>query len=382
MKIGTGWRSLRHCVFSVVITLLLGCATQACAQQETCEQCKYKRCIEDTIATKQQLIAAYQGIAEFWKKYNLDDNGSPLMVRNLAALPEPARSKVYTATASQLDQYARMEAARTRAIGRPESCGYDATTDLTVGTETFETCRIGAEIQASKDMQPCKQIADLIQQHENLHRATCQQRQKNYWQFVATALPGSPSKMLPGEIQTPAGKAMEEIAGYTLEITALNQILEKLKKLCRKVSFGNVTVDCVMNMGGRRVRMGQKIEGEVCGDPTLALWTIKPTYFTDGFVNPPSGNKPFETDCVAPGSGTEQQRVDIYRQARANGGGGGWICVYQAEPRPQITIRSFRLKQCEGAAEQIITVDAVVSESCDAPAPVRPAPVNPNRPNS
>jgi len=140
-------------------------------------------------------------------------------------------------------------------------------------------------------------------------------------------------------------------------------------KLCNEnISFKNVTIDCTIKTPACTIRTGQKIEGRVCGDPLKSTWTISPKYFTEGCGVPPAngkGDKPFTNDCVEAGSAEEKQRVEIYRSARASGGAGGWMCVYSDKPKPQVTIRSFRLAICQGSAEQTVTVDAEASGNCE-----------------
>src|SRR5262249_46037800 len=136
----------------------------------------------------------------------------------------------------------------------------------------------------------------------------------------------------------------------------IKEKLDALKKRCKKTSFRGVTVDCVMEVAGHRVRTGQKLEGYVCGDPTHETWTINPTYFVEAPRVPPvptGGNKPFASDCVPRGSDLERKRAEVY--LRGPGGAGGWMCVYEPGSPPRITIRNFRPSMCSGSKEQTIT---------------------------
>lgn len=368
-------------VSSPFVVSLAG-ASRAHADQEPCNQCKFLRCLQDTVAHKQQMIGMYQGLENFWRDRHLDERNRPVTVRKLAGMSEPERSEVYRTTLRQLAQYQTMETERSGRIPRPESCGYPTNTDLTVATDVFKTCATDRDqLAAASQAQPCKELAQAIAAHEAVHADKCNERKRaDYWPYVVETARGSKTEYLPAEILTPAGKAAEEIAGYQREIDALNKIIEKLKEKCGKTSFKGVTIDCVIAAGPMRVRMGQKLSGHVCGDPVEAVWTINPVYFPASSAD---NNKPFENDCVAAGSALERERAAIYRRSRDSGGAGGWMCVYQAEPKPRITIRSFRLKQCEGPAEQTVTVDAEVSEHCDDQPPVRPpTPASPERPIS
>lgn len=136
----------------------------------------------------------------------------------------------------------------------------------------------------------------------------------------------------------------------------------------RKISFRGVTLDCTIRVPPNcTFREGQKISGNACGDPVEGNWKITAIGFAEGcgvsYSDPP-GDKPFDDNCVWTGSEEETQAEAIYKNAQGMGGG-GWMCVYSDNPRPQITIRSFRPPICIGNAEQKITVDAEVGENCD-----------------
>lgn len=183
--------------------------------------------------------------------------------------------------------------------------------------------------------------------------------------------PDAAKANLGGAINT---RLQTEITKITkdLDIKAAKRDVETAQmncKLCNEgIAFKNVTVDCTIPNPQCSIRTGQKLEGKVCGDPVKSTWTIFPKYFAEGCGIPASngkGDKPFENDCVEAGSPEEKRRIDIYRKSRASGGAGGWFCTYSNTPKPQVTIRSFRLPICSGAAEQTVTVDAEAAEGCN-----------------
>jgi hypothetical protein len=235
------------------------------------------------------------------------------------------------------------------------------------------------DLLEGQNVQPCKELADLLKKHEAVHVDACKKRQQplsKYWPYVVS---GVETTSRPPKIVTPVGKAAEEIRAYQLEIDALQAIIKKLEKHCGH-AFKDVTVDCVMPAGRYKVRMGQKLEGYACGDPTQAPWTITPHHFVEGVPGmpaiPQSSDKPFTTDCLPAGSDLERRRAEILRSHPQQGG--GWMCVYHEGPPAKISIRFFRVSRCEGPAEQTITVDAEVSEKCEASKePVRQAPPQP-----
>lgn len=377
--------TLRQFLAIITITALpLFGALPVWAESSSCDECKHLRCLKNSVERKQKLIRVYQDIKDFWGPRNTYDTGSPLSVIDFGALAEPKRSQWHDVAMKQLAEYATMEATKTANVPAAEGCGYPLE-GVEAATEVLNECTTSGLIEAM-DMQPCKELAELVAKHEGMHAAQCEERKKpknKVWNYVYVDKQGKRhSAPRPPKILTPYGAAASEIAAYQMEIASLTPIIEKLEKKCRKLSFKDVTIDCVIKTPKCTIRTGQKIAGSVCGDPTKETWNITPHYFAEGCGAPASdtrGDKPFDNDCVLAGSDEEKRRVSIYSNARGMGGG-GWMCVYSDKPRPQITIRSFRLPVCQGDAEQKITVDAIVGEKCEEAPPSTP-PIT-TRPNS
>jgi hypothetical protein len=379
---------LRNLKFALTLTsLFFLIIAPASAEQDSCDQCKYLRCLKNSVARKQSLIKVYQGIQNFWGQYTTYDTGSTVAVMNLSKLSEPRRSTIYPLILRQLEQYVIMEKDRTASVPGAEGCGYpDLQEGIQAETDSFQTCSINKlTLSEAIQLQPCKELASMISAHEEQHAKKCRQRQQpntDYWHWVVTGADGTVvDQVYPPKILTPVGKAAEEIEGYQLEVAGLKSLIDKLEKKCGRISFKDVTVDCTIKTPYCSVRMGQKLSGSVCGDPVSATWSIKTHYFTEGCGQPDNNtkyDKPFSNDCVAAGSNEEKRQAAVYSKSQA----GGWMCVYTAEPQPKITIRSFRIPMCDGPAEQKITVDAEVSPSCDEKdQPVTPT-TSPTRPNS
>lgn len=205
-------------------------------QKESCDQCKFLPCLKDTVAQKRRMVAIYEGLRTFWINRHQDDQGQPVLIRDLSSMKEPQRSRIYQTTMSQLKQYTVMESARTEGVGRAQSCFYSGDRDLTVSTDVFETCRTCmGELNRSMQAQPCQELADLISGHEAMHSRNCKDRQKKtYWPFVVVGDKGrKQTKYLPASIMTPAGKAAEEIAAYQGEIATLDALIRGLEKRCK-----------------------------------------------------------------------------------------------------------------------------------------------------
>lgn len=259
-------------------------------------------------------------------------------------------------------------------VGPPAGCSFSP--GLSAETDTYETCKVdAASVSRAKAEAPCKQIGDLLAQHEDLHRRQCLVRRNDsgvgdFWRYTATGAAGAHiDKYFPPLMQTPAGRAREEAAAYRKEVAALEPLLRRAEAKCQ-YSFKDVTISCKILMGGiQMVEIGQDISGKVCGDPVETLWSIN----TVSWSRAPGLNRnvdpPWDNDCVAKGSDVERRRAAAYRA----GPGGGWMCVYEGGDTPTIIIRNFRLPQCNPSGEQTVRVNAERSE-CDAPPPTEPTP--------
>jgi Bacterial protein of unknown function (DUF922) len=228
----------------------------------------------------------------------------------------------------------------------------------------------------SKCAKEWQRIRNIIHTHEPIHV-------QDVDEIVAAAnerLKGMESIKACGSTEAGAKKSLAKSLVKKLK-TELNQIKKDSKakaetrdtetaqmncKLCEEgVAFKVVDIYCEIKTPQCVMMMGQKITGRTCGDPLTASWTITPEYYVKGCnVSPsnPGANKAFESDCVEAGSAEEKRRAEIYRNA---GNAGGWFCVYSDTPKPQVTIRSFRLPACEKPVEQTVTVDLETAESCD-----------------
>jgi len=224
---------LRFIGIGVLLLSLCG-AGSALAQGESCVQCKYLRCLKNTVARKQSLIKVYEGLQKFWEPRHLDDSGRPLMVRNLGALAEPQRSRIYRATMEQLDEFRKMEESRTGAVPAADGCGYPEGAEQFVSTDSFELCTTQG-LKQVLPLQPCRELAQLIEAHEARHAKACGERKQGaYWRYVVQ---GADPKFFPPMILTPAGKAAEEIAAYQFEIEKLNGFIAQLEKNCPRRAY-------------------------------------------------------------------------------------------------------------------------------------------------
>jgi hypothetical protein len=202
--------------------------------KEPCDKCRFLPCLKNSRDQKLKLIQVYQGLQNFWESRHTDAAGNPMLVQPLASLKEPERSQVYKASRRQLMEYTQMETARTENLGRAEACGYPEKGDLTVSTDTFETCRICmGQLNRAMQAQPCQELADLLLKHETSHAAACAKRMQNYWPYTDVWPSGAKkTTYVPGSILTPAGKAADEIVAYQKEVDALNALIEHLEKKC------------------------------------------------------------------------------------------------------------------------------------------------------
>jgi hypothetical protein len=371
------------CIAALAIASFFSVPEPARAQPtETCDQCKYLRCLKSTVKRKKALMSAYQDLYNVWSGRLGGDAGHAPTERDVGALSEPQRTRAYVKARQQLDEYYQMEDTETDAVPAAEDCNYP--NKVMTNPSTGDEACVTQDLLEWQSAQPCKELADLLKKHEDVHVDACNKRRQPLSEIWV--VPGTGDIAHPPKIVTPVGKAAEEIRAYQLEIDALNAIIKKLEKRCGH-AFKDVTVDCVMPAGRYKVRMGQKLEGYACGDPTQSAWTITPKYFVEGMPGmpplPDKNNKPFTTDCLPAGSDLERQRAEILRSHPQQGG--GWMCVYHEGDPPKISIRYFRITRCEGPIEQTFTVEAEPSEKCDEsqapaapPPPASPPSVKPN----
>jgi hypothetical protein len=372
-------RTLAACA----VALLLAAPSPVRAQKD-CIACEQVKCLKNTLKQKVQLRDIYLGIAD-----EFDPKGGPgwkpANITQFDKIPDaPTRNQRYRDTISLLEQYNQMEAERTGSVPAPEGCSVGATE---VSTDSMMTCAIDtAQLAAAKAGANCKQLGELIEQHERSHAKACMARKAgNFWEYTVQVAGGETKSLwLPPQILTPAGKAREEAAGYGIEIAALETMVKDAERKC-KTSFKGVKTSCTIPTPVGPVTMGQEISGESCGNPVAAQWTIHTVNVASGpgvIGTHRNADKPWYNDCVAKGSAEESRRAGIL-----NGGAGlgrGWMCVYDegdGQREPTITIRSFRLPQCSPSSEQAITVTAERSE-CDEDTPPQPQPDPANLPNS
>ena len=219
--------------------LLLGVDAASADYSETCDQCKMLRCLKETVVQKQKMITVYEGLRTFWTNKHLDENGRPIMVQNLSNLKEPERSKIYSSIVSNLNGYAIMEESRTGVVEKPEGCGYpEDNKGLGASTDSFLFCTTKG-LENVKAVS-CKELADLVDAHEGIHRNACKKRQiphTDYWSYI---VPGKEEQKYPPNILTPAGLASEEITAYQLEIDGLKRLIKKVEARCA-VWSGTIT---------------------------------------------------------------------------------------------------------------------------------------------
>ncbi len=365
---------------TVISAAMLGWSVPrpALAADESCVQCKHVDCIKGSIRRKKAMADGYDRIATKYERGWLDArSGKPAMEVDLAArYPDDiARANAYWEILHEYSAYAVDQEALSKAAGAPEGCtipddlGVDGE-GPSAGTNVV-TCVITGLPQAMRDS-PCKRLGELLASHEAIHEQSCERRRQTTTPFVNTST-GQKVSDIPAVLLTPAGKAREEAVAYRMEVRELQILLKDAEKKCQ-TSFKGVKTSCVMSTPAGKVVMGQEISGEACGNPLTANWTVHTVnYVTAPYMGTQrNADPPWDSDCVARGSDEERQRAAIYSSGPAK----GWMCVYDAGTptrKPTVTIRAFRLEQCQAPAEETITVTVERSE-CKT---VRPPPPEP-----
>lgn len=373
---------------TVISAAMLGWSVprQALAADESCVQCKHVDCIKGSIRRKKAMADGYDRIATKYERGWLDArSGKPAIEVDLAArYPDgKARAHAYREIHDEYKAYAVDEEALSNAAGAPEGCtvsndpGVDGE-GPSAGTD-IETCAITGLPQAMRDS-PCKRLGELLAGHEAMHQQSCERRGQTTTALV-DPLTGRTVRSIPALLLTPAGKAREEASAYRMEVRELQALLKDAEKKCQ-TSFKGVKTSCVMSTPAGKVVTGQEISGEACGNPLTANWTVHTVnYMTAPYIGTQrNADPPWDSDCVARGSDEERQRAAIY----SRGPGKGWMCVYDAGTptrKPTVTIRAFRLEQCQTPAEETITVSVERGE-CEADPPPPPRPPRPTPPPS
>jgi hypothetical protein len=205
------------------------------AEQESCDQCKYFRCLKSTVEYKQSVVHLYEALRDSWKTRNVDAQGTPLSTRDLSKLTEPERSKVYRMMSAQLAEYEAMKIRRLAAL-TVTGCGA-AVAEQSVVTDSFEFCWTQGLFEA-KRRQPCRELADSIETREASLAKACFNRQeprRAYWPYGTSAeKKGESKKLLPPKMLTPYGVARGEIDAHRAEIATLSALIRKLEKGCGK----------------------------------------------------------------------------------------------------------------------------------------------------
>ncbi len=356
--------------------------------QESCSQCKFARCLKGQIERKKVLAANYDTLATKWDKLVLQD-GNAVAVIDLSAIVDAAERNAFMRDLlKKINLYHNQADEMNEQVPPAADCSNSGPEG--VGTNPF-TCITDQAIAAAKTAAECKEIGELLDKHETVHRESCIQRrqtciqrgQSGFWKYFPVDGTESFATSYPSLIQTPAGNAREEAAAYRLEITSLQKLYDKAIKGC-KLSYTGVTLTCNIRMPGiDLIERGTNISATTCGDPVTTLWNMT----TDSWRKAPrysvSHDKPWQSDCVEKGSPEEQYRLQVKKNAP---NGGGWMCIYDKGPPERITIRNFPGKFCSPNTEQVFTVDLKrSSESCEAKPPTRPvkptpAPTTPTPP--
>lgn len=205
---------MRRIIFAVGVIVLWGAAVlPAVAGKETCKQCKFAKCIKNTIKQKEALAAAYATLANKWDKFWVrveGENRVPVNSIDLESLDMTSRGPTLANLARDYKQFEKDESEMVARIGAPADCGFgDA--DVEMMTNII-ACEINLDkAKQAEQAMPCKELHDIAFRHEVLHLEACQKRKGE--------------KIIPPVRLTPAGKAREEARAYTREITELKALV-------------------------------------------------------------------------------------------------------------------------------------------------------------
>ena len=186
-------------------------------RKESCEQCKYLKCLESLIAQKKAVVAALKKIAaeRGWGDLAKDGND----YADLKGMgPEAANFTVDSLDKDRSDlaseAYGGLDASLASAVSR--YCDFSGSGVITIRTDPL-TCQINEEdIARLRQAVPCQEIFDFMFLHESSHVMRCRERRQKGLVSVPTA----------------RGEAREDVAAYEEEIDSLTQIVRRLKARC------------------------------------------------------------------------------------------------------------------------------------------------------
>lgn len=185
-------------------------------QKESCEQCKYVPCIKSIIQQKQEIIAALETIGEQqWGK--LAESSDDYFDLNTLDTPEKRLQVIMMLNEDRAKLWEQIHARLNPETAQKirKHCGISDSGDVAMLTNPF-TCLISEEsIQATKDVMPCKELAEISYIHETYHRTKCLERLDKGVSVL-----------------TPRGETREEIAAYSQSITLLKDLLKQAESKC------------------------------------------------------------------------------------------------------------------------------------------------------
>jgi hypothetical protein len=200
----------------LVLAILLAGPGAHAAGKPSCE-CKWRACVESTIEQKKDLVQVYERLASEWAKKQRKDLGQFYErpesdgVIDLEKLPLEKRQQALAALRATQAAFGQDEEKATIGVGAPAGCGLPPGVELGMATDTVG-CRIDhVAADRVRKLLPCRELGDFAYQHETFHLARCNERKGD--------------RAIPAKLQTPAGKAREEIEAYSQEIAKLETLL-------------------------------------------------------------------------------------------------------------------------------------------------------------
>jgi hypothetical protein len=214
---------------ALVSLALLACPKFAHAQQETCIQCKHVKCLKGLIAQKQAIAAGYDKLAAKWAKLWLVEGAAAGQI-DFQTIQASSRVSLYFDLLESYKAFDRQVDEMANAVGPPSGCSFSGPTQIE--TDSFLKCETNqVQLRSAQAGAPCKEIAQLLDRHEGVHRRACNTRlQKGAWTVVESEALG---QVAPYRMVTPAGKAREEASAYRMEITALKDLYKKALAKCQ-----------------------------------------------------------------------------------------------------------------------------------------------------
>ncbi|MCE5194507.1 MAG: hypothetical protein LLF28_03480 [Nitrospiraceae bacterium] len=188
--------------------------------KETCEQCKYIKCIKSFIKLREAYIKEFQKAATEKNWGNIEKEGEDFFDLSALISPEAKKEAIDEFNKQRVDFWSEFRTRIDRKLVEDvkKNCRIDVTGSLTAKTDPL-FCQIDeSSMKEVEKALPCKELYEASRIHESYHKTRCMERaeklKENKGPFIPTA----------------RGEVKEDMEAYAQQIKILKVLLEKITK--------------------------------------------------------------------------------------------------------------------------------------------------------